>query len=311
MPTMKNILSLLLINLLFCSSQSFAQIGPITDICLVTVDTSLTNNVVVWERADQTSAVAIDSMYIYRVTLAGTDSLIARVDYDSLSEYIDSNANPNLRAYTYRIAGKDINGLVGPLSTPHRTIHFILMENVQGQLWLKWTPYVGKSINYYQCWDMTVDPSNPDLVNATSNNTDTSWNYGGAIPGTYDMKVDVNWVGGCTSTKANHNTTRSNKASGIFTGTGSSAGISEEPLQEIFAMPNPTSDIVNIGFSSTSWSPIHLKVIDINGRVVKSFPPVKVLGQYTQSVDMSDLSPGLYNVILDNGTIKTLRIMKN
>lgn len=310
---MRNYLILLtLLSSLFFTNSSTAQVGPITQICLATVDTSLTHNVVVWERADQFSAVAIDSMYIYRVTLGGTDSLIARVEYDSLSEYHDLDANPNLRPYGYKIAGKDINGVVGPLSLPHTTIHFILVENANHEFWLKWTPYVGKTIDYYQCWDMTVDPQLPDLINSTANNTDTSWNFLSVQPGNYDMKVDVNWVAGCTSSRANHNTTRSNKASGIFVGSGgSSSGISEEPLQEIMVMPNPTNDLVNVMFSSTSWSPISIRVIDVNGRIVRTYAPVKVMGQYTQQIDLSDLSAGLYNVILDNGTIKTLRVMKN
>lgn len=307
---MKKLFALLtFVSLLAVSSN--AQIGPATEICLVTVDTSLTHNVVVWERADQISAVGIDSMYIYRRTLGGNDSLIAIVDYDSLSEYHDYNADPNLKGWMYRIAGKNNNGVLGPMSLPARTIHFILVENQSGELWLKWTPYIGKQIDYYQCWDMTQSTQTPDLINSTVDDQDTSWNFSGATPGTYDMKVDVSWVAGCTSTKANHNTTRSNQATGIFTGTGGASAVEERSLQEVFAAPNPTNDIVRVTFSSTSWHPIRIKVIDINGRTVLTYPEMKVMGQYYQDIDLSNLSPGIYNVLLDNGKMKSVRVVKN
>lgn len=307
---MKNIFSLFILISLFVGN-SYSQIGPITEICIATVDTSLTHNVIVWQRADQTSVNTIDSMYIYRRTLGNADSLIAVVDYDSLSEYHDYDADPNLKGWTYRIAGKDVNGVVGPMSLPARTIHFILVENGSGELWLKWTPYVGQTIDYYQCWDMTQTPQNPNLINSTSNNTDTAWLFAAAVPGTYQMKVDVSWSGSCTSTRANHNTTRSNQASGIFSGTGGSSSVEEKALQEVFASPNPTNDIVRITFSSTTWNPIKIKVIDINGRTVRSYPEMKVMGQYYQDIDLSNLSPGIYNVLLDNGKMRSIRVVKN
>lgn len=304
---MKKLFAILtLLSLIPLSSN--AQVGPITDICLVTVDTASTHNIVVWERADQMSINTIDSMYIYRRVLGTGDSLIAVVAYDSLSEYHDHDADPNARPYLYRIAGKDVLGLVGPQSLPHTTMHFIAIENGSGEFWLKWTPYVGAQLDFYQCWDMTQTPQTPDLVNSTIDDQDTSWLFSSAQPGTYEMKVDVSWLAGCTSTKANHNTTRSNQATGIFSGM---ASIGEKDLTDVFVSPNPTNDIVRVTFSSTTWHPITTKVIDINGRVVLSYPAIKVMGQYYQEVDLSELSPGIYNVLLDNGKLKSIRVVKN
>ena len=291
------------------SSIGISQ-GPITEICLVTVDTSSTFNIVAWERASQISAVGIDSMQIYRRTLGGNDSLIATVEYDSISEYHDMTANRNLRGYMYRIAGKNVNGIVGPMSIPARTIHFVVVENPTNELWLKWTPYIGKPIDFYQCWDRQGG-SIDSLVNATSNNTDTAWNFTGINPqSNYNMKVDVSWTSGCTTTKANHNTTRSNQAAGIFVG-GGSASILENSIQEVFLAPNPSNANARLVFSSASWNPINVSVVDMQGRVVKNYQTVKVLGQYAMDIDVSDLSNGLYNVVINNGSVKTVRLMKN
>lgn len=307
--TMKLKLFTLSIFSFVLSFSNIAQ-GPITEICLATVDTSSTFNIIAWERTAQTSALPIDSMQIYRRTFGGNDSLIATVEYDSLSEYHDMTANPNLRAYMYRIAGKDVSGTVGPLSLPARTIHFVVVENPQGEFWLKWTPYIGKPIDFYQCWDLVLG-SAPDLINSTSNNTDTAWTFGAAIPQTtYEMKVDVSWTSGCTSTKANHNTTRSNQASGLFVGDDVSS-VEENSIQEVYFAPNPTSGNSTLVFSSLSWTPINVSIIDMQGRVVYRQAPIKVLGQYTMDLDLSNLSNGLYNVIIDNGTINAYRLMKN
>ncbi|CAG5077141.1 T9SS type A sorting domain-containing protein [Parvicella tangerina] len=306
---MKNLF--LIFTLLMLLPFSLSAQPPVAQICLVTVDTSLTHNVVVWERADQVSLHPIDSMYIYRRVPGTGDSLIAVVDYDSLSEYHDYDANPNLKPYLYRIAAKDDQGSLGPQSLPHTTMHFVAVENGSGEFWLKWTPYVGRQIDYYQCWDMTTTPQTPDLINATVDDQDTSWQFMSAQPGTYEMKVDVSWIAGCTSTKANHNTTRSNKATGIFTGTGGTATVEEEALQEVYAAPNPTSDVVRVTFSSSTWTPIKIKVMDVNGRIIREYPEMKVMGQYHQDIDLSDLSSGIYNVLLDNGKVKSLRVVKN
>lgn len=291
------------------SVSNWAQ-SPVTEICLVTVDTTSTYNIVAWERSAQISALPIDSMQIYRRTLGGSDSLIATVGYDLLSEYRDSTANPNLRAYMYRIAGKDNAGTVGPLSAPARTIHFILVEDVAGNFWLRWTPYIGKPIDFYQCWDLVPGVA-PDLINSTTNSTDTAWTFASAVPQLdYEMKVDVSWTSGCTTTKANHNTTRSNQAAGIFSGSGPTA-VEENSIQEVYFAPNPTEGNTKLVFSSLSWTPIQVSIIDMQGRVVYKQAPIKVLGQYSMDLDLSSLSKGFYNVVIDNGSLNTYRLMKN
>ncbi len=305
---MKNILltSLSLIIVFFGTSQ----VGPVTDICVATVDETYSHNIVVWERDSQISPLAaIDSMFIYRRTLGGNDSLIAKVKYADLSEYHDMDANPNLRPYMYRIAGKDVNGVVGPLSAPAQTIHFIIVQNPLNELWLKWTPYIGKPFNFYQCWDLPQGGGNSILVNSTSNNQDTAWNFTSAVPQVqYDMVVDVDFVNTCTSTKANHNTTRSNQASGIMLNV---ANVEVQRIQEVQLAPNPTNGNLNVTFSSLSWTPITIKVYDISGRIVKQLSPIKVLGQHSINIDLEDVQSGIYQLVIDNGTFNSYRFMKN
>jgi hypothetical protein len=302
---MKKLLTLLFIS----SSIQFALAQPITSICVVTVTEAGANEypLIVWDRNDQISVAAIDSIFIYRDDINGTDSLIAKVDYDDLSEYHDVNSNAGLRAYRYKIQGKDINGGVGPLSVEKRTIHFILYENVQQQLKLEWTPYVNSTFTQYNCWDL-VDLVTPVFQQV---NTGNGWTFTSAVPGTtYEMKVDLDGLSPCTSTnKANHNTARSNKSTISFDGNPSSS-INENDIQEIKLYPNPTDGNATLTFSSLSWKDINVSIFDVSGRLVKTVTTMKLMGQYTLQLDLESLEAGYYNVVINNGLIYSQGIIK-
>lgn len=126
---MKKLLSLLFIS----SSFHFALAQPVTSICVVTVTEAGGNEypLIAWDRNDQNSVAAIDSIFIYRDDMNGVDSLIAKVDYDDLSEYHDVNSNADVRAYRYKIQGKDVNGQMGPLSIEKKNIHFFFMKTLK------------------------------------------------------------------------------------------------------------------------------------------------------------------------------------
>ncbi len=294
---MKNVL--LLLPLFLFNFNAIAQVGPSTNICLVTVDTTFTHNVVVWERGSQTSANPIDSIKIYRVTLLGGDTLVGSVHWDSLSQFRDYSADPGLRPYRYRISGIDDQGVEGPMSLPHQTIHFAIME--QGDsIRLRWTKYMGQPINYYNCWiDSAGSIPGFDWVNSTSNNADTTW-WDNDTPGDWTSLcylVDVNWSNQCSATKAqDHNTTRSNRATSVSPNPNS---IYEGPtIKELAVYPNPINETTKLVFSSKSWSPIAVFITDVMGRQIKQFPSIKVLGQHQINIDLERYNSGMYNVVL-------------
>lgn len=294
-------LLLAIIGLSFLNSSK-AQVQPFTQICQVTVDTSCTHNIVVWQRADQISTTPIDSIRIYRRTILGQDSLIATVDYDSLSEYHDMTANVDAKAWMYRIQGVDDNGQVGPMSLPHRTIHFKVMDNGSGNLHLMWTPYIGHAVDYYDCWRDSSGVTSFNLVNTTSTGTDTSW-WDNSTPMSWQdlwYKVDVQWPVSCESTRANHNTTRSNRTQPAFDTTGLDINI--QSLTEFAMFPNPVSGNVQLMFSSLTWDPIQIEILDYSGRIVYRHNPFKMLGQFNENIDLSHLTNGMYLVRIANST---------
>ena len=288
------ILPLFLFNLFTC-----AQTGPLIDICLVTVDTTFTHNVIVWERGSQTITNPIDSIKIYRAKLLGGDTLVGSVHWDSVSQFRDYSADPNLRPYRYKISGIDNQGLEGPLSMPHQTIHFAILE--QGDsIRLRWTKYMGETINYYNCWvDSAGSGPGVDLLHSTFNDVDTSWWHSNTPSDWTGLGyiVDVDWNDQCSATKAqDHNTTRSNRANSVESNPSS---LNDGPtIKELAVFPNPINETTQLVFSSKSWSPINVFITDAMGRQIKQFKSIKVLGQHKINIEMEQYSSGMYNVVL-------------
>jgi hypothetical protein len=307
---MKNVL--LLLPLFLFNFNGMAQVGPLTNICLVTVDTTFTHNVVVWERGSQTSANPIDSIKIYRSKLLGGDTLVGSVHWDSVSQFRDYSADPGLRPYRYRISGIDDQGVEGPLSLPHQTIHFAILE--QGDsIRLRWTKYMGQSINYYNCWiDSAGSGPGVDLLYSTFNDVDTSWWHSDTPLDWTGLGylVDVDWSDQCSATKAqDHNTTRSNRS--ISVSPNPISIYEESTIKEFGLFPNPINETSKLVFSSKSWSPIAIFITDVMGRQIKQFPPIKVLGQHQINIDLERYNSGMYNVVLiQNNRVYSKALLK-
>jgi len=309
---MKNYIltTLVILTFIFNGQRANAQIGPITEICLVTVDTTSSYNIIVWDRTAQISNLTIDSIKIYRTSILNGDSLIATVDFDSLSQYEDHGANPNLQSWKYRISGVDSLGNEGPMSLPHRTMHFSLLA--QGDsIKLLWTPYVGKSLNHYRCWADSTGSTNWDLVNSTTNATDTSWwdNMAPIDWSNLDYLVDVDWNFTCTSTKQqSHNTTRSNRA----TMSGQTpTKVDVHTIENIKVYPNPTNSEAKVVFSSPQLTDLNITVVDINGKIVQEVKNLIVYGQNTYQLNTTQLVPGVYSVIFTTSdSVYSTRMIK-
>ena len=300
----------------FCFFITTKAQGPITDICLVTVDTTSTHNIIVWEKASQISSLPIDSIKIYRTTLLLNDSLIAVVPWTALSVYHDSSANPNLKPYRYRISGVDNAGVEGPKSLPHQTIHFAILE--QGDsIRLRWSKYIGQPINFYNCFsDSAGSTPGWQWVNSTANNIDTTW-WDKNTPADWTglgYLVDVNWTNLCSATKAqDHNSTRSNRSTAIGNNPNSpnTTITHEKTIHNLLVYPNPATNKFNIEFSSSAWKPIDIKLMDILGRVVIKHNQIKALGQHKVSLDLSKLDRGVYEVVITtNGEKHSRKIIK-
>jgi hypothetical protein len=129
------------------------------------------------------------------------------------------------------------------------------------------------------------------------------------VPGvSYEMFTTANGVGGCTSTKANHNTSRSNKTTG---GVMLPTAIEENNIVNLKISPNPADYELNVEFSSVNMSRSKVVIYNLLGEVVLTVPEAIYYGRQKINLDVSNLNAGLYLVTLQNGIhTKTLRFSK-
>ena len=190
---------------------------PQSNICVVSVDSTSTRNVVVWEKNYSQS---ISYYNIYRELSSGFYSQVGIVPYDSLSQFMDYTLgiNPNITSYRYKISYTDTCGNESPLSPFHETIHLSTNLAPNGGVNLIWDGYEGIPLSYYRILRDSTYTNTWEVLDSVSSNvfiwTDLNPPSNGAQ---YLVEVIIPYT--CTSTRAvDHNSTRSNR--GTISGPG-------------------------------------------------------------------------------------------
>jgi len=221
----------------------------LNEICIVTVDSATTTNLVVWEKT-QTSG--IDYYNIYRESsIAGSFIKIDTVSSQNLSVFNDVVASPMNRSWRYKISAVDFCGIEGPTSPIHKTIHLVKTKINQTDYQVTWDKYEGVidgDLGFYRYttdlgWVLVgVYPITANSITDTPDSEDG-----------LDYMVEIIPSEPCTATRAqDYNSSRSNKANSIFNpgeGTGdshNSINENDENLPLITIYPNPTEGLFKI-----------------------------------------------------------------
>ncbi|HEC42122.1 MAG TPA: T9SS type A sorting domain-containing protein, partial [Bacteroides sp.] len=119
-------------------------------ICMVTVSSTTGHNLVVWEKK---SKAPIMAYRIYRESIAaGIYDRLTTIAYDELSVFVDTNADPTVQAYLYKITALDTanNETDIDLCRPHKTIHLLVTTNPElNTTQLSWDRYYGFEYQTY------------------------------------------------------------------------------------------------------------------------------------------------------------------
>lgn len=298
-----------------CYSEKTIFVGtkaPLAQpICLVTVDTLTTTNLVVWER---TETSGIHHYNIYRESdLAGNYQLIDTVHASNLSYFNDVVASPMDRSWRYKLSAVNDCGAESPISVEHKTLHLNTILNVgNGSFDVLWDDYEGSgNVNGYVVWRRTdqVDwiAVSPTIALGISSYNDIP--PAGSTGVDYYVEMVLNSP--CTAEKAqDFNTTRSNRERGQFAvGDGvdgaSSNGIDENYLNEINMYPNPTQGVVT--FVQNGNELITYRFTDLSGKVVRT----TTSSESKFSIQLDDIQSGIYLVEISSTNSKiTKRISK-
>lgn len=118
-------------------------------ICMVDVDTTTLTNRVIFEK-DSIANTGIAQYKIYReTTTLGVYILVGTVPANQLSEWTDPSANPQQKAWRYKISSVDTCGTESVQSTFHKTIHLVCNIGLSNVVNLMWDNYEGFNYGTY------------------------------------------------------------------------------------------------------------------------------------------------------------------
>lgn len=254
-----------------CSVSGSATIVDTTmgiDICIVTVDSTSTRNVIVWSKPVGTP---IDSIRIYR-DVASVYTYIGSVSVNALSQFVDSTpgVNPNITSYRYKISAVDTCGNESGLSAFHKTIHLQVTLGSPSGYNLDWDDYIGFPIMQYRLWRDTMNGGTWHRMDSTSfaitSYTDLiSWD-------TVAYFIEIDHPMGCIISSKNPTLMASNlnssKSNWCRTGD-STSGVFDDIPEELSVniYPNPNFGLFTLALTKDKLS-ADIKILNVLGEEI-------------------------------------------
>lgn len=267
------------------STNIIVKQTPAQNICVVTLDSSLTHNVVIWNKdqpSDTSTTALIDSFFILR-----GGQRIAAQPYSTYSSYQDNNANISLQAWTYSITVKDA---CAQTNNYGNTITTMFQEQPNNGD-VTWYPYSGSSFSgtYYVMRDANGNNNWKLLDTITANSSPiTVHDTNAVITANTKYRIEANG-GSCTPRSAY--TIYSNVK------TAQPNGISDIRSDALEIYPNPTTGVLHL-----SKSNLHITLTDITGQKIG-----EILNS-GRTLDVSSLSPGVYFLTAENFVTKIVKL---
>lgn len=275
-------------------STTVGQVSPSgADICVVSVDTITNTNIIGWQKVITSE---IDHYNIYRESsTAGIYYKIDSVPYDSLSLYVDSLSNPNVKSWRYKISVTDTCGFESALSFAQKTIHLSL-SNAVGSILLSWDHYEGFPFNEYRIYRWLAATGWQPLDSVPSNYT-YYYDYTAPTSQTVSYSIEVFAPDTCFFTRTpNQNTSRSNKNTIantplVFGVNNPSSGLLSNPIK---IYPNPNSGEFYLELNSEKDNEYIFELFSLEGKIVMSEIIHPTNKKFIRNYSYSHLSNGVY-----------------
>lgn len=275
------------------------------EICMMTVDTSLIYNMIVWEK--DLAQPSIAGYNIYRETSQfGVFEKIATRPYSIESVYQDNDASPVDRSWRYYITAFDACGNESPGSYVHKTIHVVANTTNGTDYTVSWDNYEG--FNYSSVDVFRFDSTNGwQTIANVPFGTNTSPDTPPVLAG-LDYMIEFILDDPCTSTKAqDHNSSRSNKTASVFSGGASTVQITTEDLGIVSIYPNPADASFTIHVDQPDPA-TYFEIIDLNGNLISTGS----IGANNTLVETDRMASGIYLIkIYSNSNIVTQKLVVN
>lgn len=274
---------------------SYKGIPATPSICLVTVDTASTHNIIYW---DKTGITDVSHFVIYREDVTNLYTPVGSVDYDSLSEFHDYGSDPNVTTKRYKLSAVDSCGNESNLSNYHNTLY--CTETSPGEF-------------FWNLYDIETEP-NPvvNYVIMRQDSTGLPWHDVDTTAGTQQVlndpsfalfpygswRVKTLWGITCTPTRAGVSTSRSNVRTKSMIGQVATQG----SMLGVLTYPNPVTNELTVEIKELNSEPTRICVYDATGRMLLE----EVMRATKATVNTSQLEHGVYFVEIQNGSQKHL-----
>lgn len=218
----------------------------IPEICLVTVDETTSNNMLVWSYDMET----VDKFGIYRETNTANEyNFIEYIDGGQFNTYIDEQSVPDQISNRYKITAVDSCGTETKLSDFHKTIHLTINKGLENSWNLIWDSYEGFTFGTYNIY-RSINDGEFELLKEVASNL-TSYTDKNVVANSVAYQIEVVNPNGCGESSngriLQYTSSKSNVAR-----IGAVTGIEDDLLDNIVSIsPNPTSNFIHIDFNKT------------------------------------------------------------
>jgi large repetitive protein len=289
------------------------KLPEVQELCLVTVDSVTTTNLVVWEKPQSSE---ISHYNIYRESNQINDyQLIDTVQYSNLSVFNDVVASPKVRSWRYKIAAVDYCGGVSPLSLHHKTVHLNTFNLGASGTKITWDKYEGnQAFSSYLLWRYTNETGWEMISSLPTSVVNFTDNILASTEG-LDYMIEVEIDEKCTATKwraQDFDVSRSNKNKGLFNpGNGVNDYSNNNVIEfdqfnsSIKVYPNPFEN--KLTFDLKGSDNIDIEIIDVSGKLILTTN----CREGITPIDLTHVQDGVYFIKTKlNKEIKTIKIVK-
>ena len=284
--------------------------STVQPICIVTVDTSVNKNLIVWE---QTTDTSVASYNLYKETAtSGVYNILANIPRHTFSTYTDISSQPDVKSARYYLTTKDscnFSSSESPPSASHKTIHLTVNSGISPAWNLIWETYDGLSALKYRIWRNSVS-NGWQLIDSVSSSSTT---YTDLIPpaGLLSYVIEMISPNVCNPSLRTSQAYSAYSSSLSNLANNSVTGISENNFSLIVQIfPNPFSSATTLQ-TDKIFKDATLTVYNSFGQTVKQITPITIGAGRTIILHRDNLPSGVYfiRVTQDNKTITTDKLM--
>jgi len=285
---------------------------PAPAICMVTVDSASTHNILYWDKTSF-AGLGVIGFNMYREDLTNVYTLIASVPFSNLSEYhdMDPNANPNTTTKRYKISAVDSCGSESAKGDFHNTIYIV--SNGSGQFSWNQLYTIENGSNPVNQYVLMRDDYNTGNWQQIASTAGTQYNINDVNFATYqptaNWRVETVWGISCTPTAKQSNgiqgtivKSKSNITNNRVVGMNNSAGGNTQ----LAVYPNPAQSSLSVSFPASPKTSV--KLLNLVGEEILVMDAVN---SNSVQLDLGKIAAGIYLLQVENAAGKfTKRVVK-